>query len=144
MLFVLKIFTPEREVFSDEISQVTLPTMDGEITVLAHHVSLVSILKPGELVIKKGNDDIPLAVSGGMIQIHENTVTVLADTAEHAEEIIEKRAEEARMRAEQLLVQKKFDSTEYALIAAQMEKELARLKVKRKWGRTRTHTPPGV
>ncbi len=129
----LTIITPERTVFEDDVIQVTLPTMDGEITVLAHHVPLVGILKPGELLIKKEGEEIPLAVSGGMIQVYQNSVTVLAETAERVEEIIEERAEEARRRAEQILAEKKFDATEYATIAAKMEKELARLKVKRKW-----------
>lgn len=129
---ILKIITPEREVFSDEIDQVTLPTMDGEITVLPHHIPLVGILKPGEILIKKKGDSIPLAVSGGMLQVRPDMVVILADTAERVEEIIEERAEEARHRAEKLLEEKKFDRTEYAAIAAKLEKELARLKVVRK------------
>ena len=52
---ILKIVTPEREVLSDTVDQVTLPTQDGEITILPHHIALVSVLKPGELVIKKGS-----------------------------------------------------------------------------------------
>ncbi|MBI4239738.1 ATP synthase F1 subunit epsilon [Candidatus Uhrbacteria bacterium] len=129
---LLKIITPEHEVFSDDIDQVTLPTMDGEITVLPHHIPLVGILKPGEILIKKKGDSIPLAVSGGMLQVRPDMVLLLADTAERVEEIIEERAEQARLRAEQLLTAKKFDTAEYATIAAKLEKELARLKVVRK------------
>lgn len=129
----LKIITPEREVFSDDVDQVTLPTKDGEITVLPHHIPLVSILIAGEILIKKADQTIPLAVSGGMLRVHEQGVTILADTAERVEEIIEERAAEAMARAQKLLEEKKFDVEEYAAIAAKMEKELARLKVKRKW-----------
>ncbi len=53
MAMKLNIITPERIVYSDDIDQITIPTMDGEITVLPHHVPLVGILKAGELIIKK-------------------------------------------------------------------------------------------
>lgn len=129
----LNIITPEKIVFSDEVDQVTIPTMDGEITVLPHHIPLVGLLKAGELIIKKGDEIIPLAVSGGMLQVRADGITILADTAERVEEILEERAEEARKAAEKLLVEKRFDAEEYAAIAAKMERELARLKVARKW-----------
>ncbi|MBI4250475.1 ATP synthase F1 subunit epsilon [Candidatus Uhrbacteria bacterium] len=129
----LSIVTPERVVFSDEIEYVTLPTEEGEITVLEDHVPLVGILKPGELVISRAAEMIPLAVSGGVVQVRQQMVTILADTAERVEEIIEERAEEARRRAEQILAEKSFDAVEYAVLSAKMEKELARLRVARKW-----------
>lgn len=135
----LNIITPEKIVFSDDVDQVTIPTMDGEITVLSHHIPLVGLLKAGELIIKKGDEIIPLAVSGGMLQVRADGITILADTAERVEEILEERAEEARKAAEKLLAEKRFDAEEYAAIAAKMERELARLKVARKW-RHKGHT----
>lgn len=136
----LNIITPERIVFSDDVDQVTIPTMDGEITVLPHHIPLVGLLKAGELIIKKGDEIIPLAVSGGMLQVRADGITILADTAERVEEILEERAEEARKAAEKLLEEKRFDAEEYAAIAAKVERELARLKVARKW-RHKGHGP---
>lgn len=130
---ILKIITPEREIFSDSVEQVTLPSVDGEITVLPAHIPLVSILRAGEVVIKKGGETIPLAVSGGMIKVTGEEVVILADTAERVEEIIEERAAEAHDRAKKLLEEKTFDANEFATIAAKMAKELARLKVARKW-----------
>lgn len=129
----LSIVTPERVIFSDEIEYVTLPTEEGEITVLEDHVPLVGILKPGELLISRVNETIPLAVSGGVVQVRQQVITILADTAERVEEIIEERAEEARKRAEQILAEKSFDAAEYAALSAKMEKELARIKVAKKW-----------
>ncbi len=129
----LSIITPERVVYSDSVESITIPTQAGEITVLENHVPLVSILKPGELVIRKNKDVIPLAVSGGMLQVRSDSVTVLADSAERVEEIIEERAEEARRRAQMLIAEKKFDTQEYATICAKIEKELARVKVARKY-----------
>jgi F-type H+-transporting ATPase subunit epsilon len=138
----LNIITPEKVVFSEDVDQVTIPTQDGEITVLPHHIPLVGLLKAGELIIKKGGTIIPLAVSGGVVQVHSGGVTILADTAERVEEIIEERAEEARKAAEKLLEEKRFDAEEYATLAAKMEKELARLHVARKW-RHKSHGPAG-
>lgn len=128
----LRIITPERVLYDGNVEQVTVPTQSGEITVLPHHIPLVGLLKPGELVFKKLNDMLPMVVSSGMFHIGIDEVIILADTAERVEEIIEERAEEARKRAEELLAEQTFDTTEYAVIAAKLEKELARLHVARK------------
>ncbi len=128
-----KIVTPERTVYESEIDQITLPTADGEITVLPNHIPLISVIAPGELIVKKGDEEVMMAVSGGMIEVGENEITILADTAERAEEIDLKRAEEARARAEKLKEEKiRVDETEYATAAAILEKNLARIKVARK------------
>ncbi len=128
-----KIVTPEHTVYESEIDQVTLPTQDGEITVLPNHIPLISVLTSGELVAKKGGEEIAMAVSGGMIEVRRNEITILADTAERAEEIDLARAEEARQKAEKLKGEKiRSDETDYATAAAILEKNLARIKVARK------------
>jgi F-type H+-transporting ATPase subunit epsilon len=128
-----KIVTPEKTVFEDEIDQLTLPTQEGEITVLPNHIPLISVLAPGELVARAGGKEIAMAVSGGMIEVRKNEITILADTAERAEEIDVKRAEEARERAEKLKDEKiRMDETEYAAVAALMERNLARIRVAKK------------
>jgi F-type H+-transporting ATPase subunit epsilon len=129
-----KIATPERVVYEDEIDQITLPTKLGEITILPNHIPLVSFLVPGEVLIKKNNLEIPLAVSGGFIEFAENKLTILADTAEPVEELDEIKIEEARKKVEELMTQKQdLDDVAFAGLAAQMERELARLKVARKY-----------
>ena len=128
-----KIVTPERTVFEDSIDQVTLPTQEGEITVLPEHIPLIAVLAPGELVIKQDEKEVAMAVSGGMIEVRKNEITILADTAERAEEIDIARAEEARERAEKLKDEKiRMDETEYAAVAALMERNLARIRVAKK------------
>ena len=128
-----KIVTPEKTVFEDSIDQVTLPTQEGEITVLPEHIPLIAVLAPGELTIKQDGKEIAMAVSGGMIEVRKNELTILADTAERAEEIDIKRAEEARERAEKLKDEKiRMDETEYAAVASLMERNLARIKVAKK------------
>lgn len=127
-----KIVTPERVVYEADIDQVTLPTSSGEITVLPNHIPLVSLLAAGELLIKIGDKTIPMAVAGGFVQVGKNQVVVLADSADKVEEIDEKGAEEAKKRAEELLKTKQVDTAEFATLAGQIERELAKLKVVRK------------
>lgn len=128
----LKITTPERVVLAEHVDEVVLPTTMGEIGILPHHIPLVAVLAPGEIRVKKDKENLLLAVSGGFIEVQPNRVVVLADTAEHAEEIDEQRAEEARKRAEELRTSKRADATDFALVASKLEKELARLRVARK------------
>jgi len=134
MKIKFKIATPEKVVFQEEIDQITLPTKMGEITVLANHLPLVSSLLPGEVLIKKDNEEIPMAVSGGFVELNNNEMVILADTAERVEEIDEERAEDARKRVKELL-EKKQDAAEvdFTALAAKMEKELARIRVAKKY-----------
>jgi F-type H+-transporting ATPase subunit epsilon len=99
----LEIVTAERVVYSDEVEVVVAPGIEGELGILPHHAPLLTVLKPGELrVVKDGQEEI-MAVSGGFLEVLGNTVTVLADTAEHAEEINEARAQEAVRHAQERL-----------------------------------------
>lgn len=133
MLF--KIITPEKVVFSDEIDQVTMMTKDGEITVLPHHIPLVTLLKAGELRYKKNGEEHPVAVSGGFAEVRDdNSVVILADTAEHAHEIDLTRAEEARVRASKLMEEVRHkEDVDFSAIQSKLEKELARLRVGNKY-----------
>lgn len=129
-----EITTPERTVFkAEDVEEVSLPTRTGEITILPHHIPLVSALVPGEVRIKKDQKIQFLAVSGGFIEVQPNSkVVVLADTAERAEEINIEVVEAAKRKAEELIKQKHLNDVEYTALAAQMERELARLRVARK------------
>ena len=129
----LEIVTPERIAYSEEIDQVSLPTANGQITVLPGHVSLVTSLLPGELILKKGNTTIVLASGGGFAQVSGNKVSVMTDLAQRAEEIDEKSAEDARKRAQAALAEKgRLSEEEFAATAAALQKALAQLKVKRR------------
>lgn len=134
-----EITTPEKKVYSEDVEQITIPTLEGEITVLPGHIPLVAALKAGELRVIKNKEEIPMAVSGGFIEVTPDKVVVLADSAEHAEEIDEKRAEEAKAKATKLMTEKRFDAEEFAVLSAKIEKELARLHVAKK--RKHRHTP---
>lgn len=128
-----KIVTPERTVFEDEVDQATLPVTDGEVTILPNHRSYIASLKAGEVMLKKDGQEISLATAGGFLEFNQNVLVVLADRAERAEEIDMARAEEARQRAEELKKQKvSMDESDYARVAAAIDKEMARIKVAKK------------
>jgi len=128
-----KIVTPEKTVFESEIDQATLPVTDGEVTILPNHRSYIASLKAGEIMLRIEGKETLMATSGGFIEFNDNTLVVLADTAESAEEIDITRAEEARKRAEEIKKEKvTMDDIEYARVAAAIEKEAARIKVARK------------
>lgn len=136
-----KIITPERTLFSEEVSQVTLQTTQGEITVMPGHIPIITNLMPGELYFVKNQKIVPMVVLGGFAEITKNSVTVLADAAEKVEEIMEERAKEAREKAEELRLQKITDRKEYTALTAQIEREMARLRVSQKYRRQKkSHT----
>lgn len=130
----IKIVTPERSVAELEASAVTLPIMDGDVTILPNHEPYIGALKAGEIIVHHAADSAEhLAVSGGFVEFDTNTLSILADTAERAEEIDIERAEAARARAEKIRKEQvSMEEEEYARVAALLEKELARLKVARK------------
>ena len=138
----LKVVTPEKTVIEQEVYQATLPVVSGEVTILPHHVPYIGTLRPGEIVLRAEQNGVEssLATSGGFVEFHDDVLSILADTAERAEEIDLARAEEARKRAEDLKKERvTMDDEEYARTAAMLEKELVRVKVAR-----RHHSRHGV
>ena len=138
MTLQLKIISPERTLFDEQVNQVSLTTNQGEITVLPGHISIVTTLKPGELRFLQGKEETPIAILGGFAEITDKTVIVLADAAEKIEEIVEERVMAAKKQAEELRQQKVTDREEFAALTAQIERELARLKIAEKY-RKRKH-----
>jgi F-type H+-transporting ATPase subunit epsilon len=128
-----KIITPERVVFEGDVDQVTLPTTMGQITILPNHRSYISSIMPGELMTRNDKEEKYLFVSGGFIEFNNNELIVLADTAERAEEIDLRKAEEARKRAEEIRENTiTMDEEEYASVAAAIQRESARIRVAKK------------
>ena len=98
-----EIVAAERVVYSDEVDVVIVPGVDGQLAILPNHAPLLTMLQPGDLTVRKGGEEQAIFVSGGFLEVMQNQVTVLADTAERAEEIDISRAEEARRSAEERL-----------------------------------------
>jgi F-type H+-transporting ATPase subunit epsilon len=139
-LIQFEIVTPEREVLREKVIQVTVPTKEGEITVLPNHIPLVAVLVPGVIEVKtpKGGIEV-MAVSGGFIEVLKDKVVILADTAERAEEIDIERAEEARKRAEELkLKDTRYDREQFTRISALIEKEIARTRAAKRYRRLKS------
>ncbi len=143
MTFHFEIITPAKITFRDEVEEVTLPTKTGEITILPNHVSLVTQVVPGELIVKKHNREAEyLGVTGGFLQINNNQVTLLADYAIRSEEINVQKAVEAQKRAEQLMkdAKEKSNDRDFARAETEFLRAIMELKVAEK--RKMKHRPP--
>ncbi len=127
-----EIVTPERVAYQDKIDSLTVDTVDGEITVLPNHMPLVSVLRPGEMIIRKGKEETVLAVAGGFVEVQpESKVIIMADSADRAQDIDIVSAEEARKRAEEILAGT-AETENIADVKAALAHALAQLKVARK------------
>jgi len=83
----LEIVTPEKRVIDADVDAVTVPTASGEVGILPAHAPLVSALKPGVLAYSIKGSNERLAVSGGFVEVNNDRVAVLVDSAESADEI---------------------------------------------------------
>lgn len=141
----VEVVTAERELYSGEADTVIAPGSEGQLGILPRHAALLTTLKVGELLIKLSGAEEPFFVSGGFLEVSNNNVTVLAETAEHAEEIDQARAEAARRRAEELLAQSQSNTDRAELVGA-LERAVARIHVseiaRRRSGRRIQMTPP--
>ena len=124
----VEVVTAERELYNGEADELIAPGTEGELGILPRHAALLTTLKPGALRIKLHGAEEPLFVSGGFLEVSNNQATVLADTAENAEEINQARAEEARRRAQERLAQT-TSNTERAELQAALQRALERLRI---------------
>ena len=131
----LVIVTPDRQLVHEQVDEVELPGADGYFGVLPGHTPLLAALHVGELWYRKGLDKQYLAVAFGFAEVLPDRVTVLAQIAEKAEEIVVTRAQEARARAEQMLGRHNPDM-DYELARIALMKALIRIQVASK-ARTR-------
>ena len=97
----LEIVTAERIIFEGEVDVVVAPGGDGELGVLPHHAAVMTTLSSGDLHSRIGGKDNHYIVHGGFMDVRGDQVVVLADAAEHIDEIDETRAEQAIMRAQE-------------------------------------------
>jgi F-type H+-transporting ATPase subunit epsilon len=125
----LEIVTPERVIYSDEVDAVVVPGVEGQLGILPHHAPLMTMLQPGELKVRKGGEEIYVAIFGGFLEVRPDRVIVLADAAERAEEIDVGRAEEAKRRAEQQMTNRVLSEVEKARAEAALRRSLVQLKV---------------
>jgi F-type H+-transporting ATPase subunit epsilon len=124
----LEVVSPERRAYTDEVDMVIVPGIDGELGILPHHTRLISALGIGELRIKKGGTEQILFISGGFVEVRADKVVVMADLAEHSDEIDERRAVEARKRAEAELEQARAPA-DIARVRAALQTALMRERI---------------
>jgi F-type H+-transporting ATPase subunit epsilon len=127
----LEITTPTGQVYSKDVDMVTLPGQEGEMGILPMHVPLIALLGEGEIVARRGNEEDRVLVTRGCVEITPNRVAILTVYAIDATAIDEKKAEEARARAEARL-KEKLSPEEIALVQASLAHSLAQLKYKRR------------
>lgn len=128
----LDIVTAERLVYSEDVDEVVAPGVDGQLGILPHHSPLMTMLAPGELLVKQDGDELNLAVSGGFMEVRPDHIIILADTAEKAEEIDLARAEEARRLAEKTMAEAPAGAEAALAAEASLKRALTRLKVARR------------
>ena len=124
----LEIVSPERRVYEDDVDMVIVPGRNGQLGILPRHTRLISSLGVGELRIKKGGGEESMLISGGFVEVRPDKVIVMADLAEHSDEIDESRAAEARKRAEAELEQAK-DPVDIARVRAALQTALMRERI---------------
>jgi F-type H+-transporting ATPase subunit epsilon len=130
----LDFVSQDRLVFSDDVSEVIAPGIEGQLGVLPKHAPLMTVLTAGEVIVKRaGKEDLFFAVSGGWMEVQPNKITILARTAERSDEIDLQRAEAARASAEKLLAEGAPREDQSGLEMA-LQRSRIRLKVARRGG----------
>lgn len=132
----LDIVTAERVVYSEDVDVIVAPGVQGELGILPHHAPLMTTLQPGELLVRKGGEELSVAISGGFLEVRPDRVIVLADAAERAEEIDIARAEAAKRRAQERL-SGHTPGVDVAQAEAALRRAIARLGVVEKRRRRR-------
>ncbi|MCS1352279.1 F0F1 ATP synthase subunit epsilon [Mechercharimyces sp. CAU 1602] len=124
----LDIVTPERKVYSEQVEMVSTRAAEGDIGILPNHIPLVSPLDITIVRIKKSGQELQIAISGGFLEVRPDKVTILAETAELPSEIDVDRAERAKVRAEQRLVNKQ-DDVDFRRAEMAMQRAINRLNI---------------
>jgi len=129
MTMHVDVVSAEEEIFSGPATMLFAPGAMGDLGIMPRHAPLMTRIKPGEVRIatEQGDEEIVLYVSGGMLEIQPEAVTILADTAQRASDIDEAAALEAKERAEKLLADQK-DDIDYAAASAELAEAMAQLQ----------------
>jgi F-type H+-transporting ATPase subunit epsilon len=129
MPLTLEIVTPERRVLSVQADEVRAPGVQGGFGIRLNHEPFMTALEPGRLTYVEGGREHHYAIGGGFLQVAENRVMVLADTAEAAGDIDVERARRAFADAQDRLLKSTEQDKHYAEAAARVRRATARLTV---------------
>lgn len=137
-----EIASQDRLVFEGDVDNVTLPGSDGEMGILPNHAPLLSTLKMGIIKVRHSGEEDLYTVTGGVVEIQPNIITILADAAEDISDIDIARAEAAKERAEKLLEEGLPDDVDaYLAIEAALRRSNLRLDAVRKYRSGRQRLP---
>ncbi len=137
-----EVVTAERTVFAEDVDMVVAPGIEGQLGILPHHAPLITALTFGELILhREGQEDEFIAIGGGFMEVGPAHVTILADSAERAEEIDEERAQAAQQRAAELMAQEHKEDEDFIRAEAALRRSMLRLKVSKRRRRRRGPVP---
>jgi F-type H+-transporting ATPase subunit epsilon len=125
----LELVTPYRHVLSQEVDEVTAPGTIGEFGVLPGHTPLLTTLRIGELTYKQGQEVFHVAINWGYVEVENDTVTVLVETAELADQIDLARAQAALGRAQEALKQLTPEDKDFKVMECALERAMIRVQV---------------
>lgn len=125
----LELVTPYRHVLSQEVDEVTAPGTLGEFGVLPGHTPLLTTLRIGELTYKQGQHVFHVAVNWGYVEVENDVVTVLVETAESADQIDLARAQAALGRAQDALKKLNPEDKDFKVMECALERALIRVQV---------------
>jgi len=126
--FKLKLIAPDGVKYEEDAESATLPTVDGQITILPNHMPVIALLKPGEIILKINGKENILVTEGGVVEVNATEVKILADTAEDVDSLDELKITEAKKSAEERMA-KATNDVEFTDAAAALEKQLAKLSI---------------
>ncbi len=125
----LDVVSAEESIFSGLVESLQVTGVEGELGIMPGHAPLISPIKPGYIrLVKQFGDEETIYLSGGMVEVQPNGVTVLADVALRGKDIDEKAAQEAKKKAEDAIANPSADF-DYAEAATQLARAVAQLKV---------------
>lgn len=127
-VFKLRIITPKKVVYEEEVISVTAPSASGEITILQKHVPLFSLLKEGAIKVKKENDETFFSIGGGYLETNRKETNILVSRAYHQDEIDEELVKKAKESAEKLVKESKTKEERHEAMMS-LHRSLIDLKV---------------
>lgn len=135
----LKIVTPEKLILDEMVDAVTIPTTEGEITILPDHVSLIAQIGKGDIVAISDKEHIPMVVVGGFVEVkktetNSTIAVILADFAEHVSTLTDEEIAKAKANAEELRIKTQHkEHVDFEHFETELDRSLTRVKIADKW-----------
>jgi F-type H+-transporting ATPase subunit epsilon len=120
------IVSAEKMLYSGEADLLIAPGESGEVGIMNMHTPLLTRLKPGSVRIQKGGEEELIYVSGGILEVQPDKVTILSDTAERGTDLDEARANESLKKAQEAMANKDA-AIDYAMAQAELAQAVAQL-----------------